>query len=90
MSKSPRVEHRPTPDVYFQRALATDGDWNAANYNSAEFDDLFGQLVELGCRKVTFSGGEPMLLASMASAGNEMLMVCSCRHHFVNPCVKFV
>jgi peptide/nickel transport system substrate-binding protein len=35
--------HRPTPDVYFQRALATDGDWNAANYASPEFDDLFTQ-----------------------------------------------
>ncbi len=35
--------HRPTPDVFFQRALATDGDWNAANYTSAEFDSLFGQ-----------------------------------------------
>ena len=35
--------HRPTPDVYFQRALATDGDWNAANYTSAEFDSLFEQ-----------------------------------------------
>jgi len=33
--------HRPTPDVYFARALQTDGDWNAANYNSAEFDGLF-------------------------------------------------
>jgi len=33
--------HRPTPDVYFARALQTDGDWNAANYNSAEFDALF-------------------------------------------------
>jgi peptide/nickel transport system substrate-binding protein len=35
--------HRPTPDVFFQRALATDGDWNAANYSSAEFDQLFTQ-----------------------------------------------
>lgn len=33
--------HRPTPDVYFGRALRTDGDWNGANYNSPEFDDLF-------------------------------------------------
>ena len=29
--------------MYFQRALATDGDWNAANYSSAEFDSLFEQ-----------------------------------------------
>ena len=35
--------HRPTPDVYFGRALQTDGDWNAANYNNPEFDDLFTQ-----------------------------------------------
>ena len=33
--------HRPTPDIYFGRALATDGDWNSSNYNSAEFDSLF-------------------------------------------------
>ena len=35
--------HRPTPDVYFGRALETDGDWNAANYNSPEFDALFAE-----------------------------------------------
>ena len=35
--------HRPTPDVYFGRALETDGDWNSSNYNSAEFDRLFGE-----------------------------------------------
>ena len=34
--------HRPTPDVYFARALETDGDWNSSNYTSAEFDKLFG------------------------------------------------
>jgi len=33
--------HRPTPDVYFGRALETDGDWNSSNYTSAEFDRLF-------------------------------------------------
>ena len=33
--------HRPTPDVYFGRALQTDGDWNSSNYASAEFDGLF-------------------------------------------------
>jgi peptide/nickel transport system substrate-binding protein len=33
--------HRPTPDVYFGRALETDGDWNSSNYASAEFDRLF-------------------------------------------------
>jgi peptide/nickel transport system substrate-binding protein len=33
--------HRPTPDVYFGRALETDGDWNSSNYASAEFDKLF-------------------------------------------------
>lgn len=33
--------HRPTPDIYFGRALATDGDWNSSNYASSEFDDLF-------------------------------------------------
>jgi len=33
--------HRPTPDVYFGRALETDGDWNSSNYNSEEFDGLF-------------------------------------------------
>ena len=35
--------HRPTPDVYFARALETDGDWNSSNYTSAEFDRLFGE-----------------------------------------------
>lgn len=33
--------HRPTPDIYFGRALQTDGDWNSSNYASAEFDRLF-------------------------------------------------
>lgn len=33
--------HRPTPDIYFGRALATGGDWNSSNYNSEEFDGLF-------------------------------------------------
>ena len=33
--------HRPTPDIYFGRALATDGDWNSSNYASPEFDQLF-------------------------------------------------
>lgn len=35
--------HRPTPDIYFGRALATDGDWNSSNYASEEFDRLFGE-----------------------------------------------
>ncbi len=35
--------HRPTPDIYFGRALATDGDWNSSNYASPEFDELFTQ-----------------------------------------------
>jgi peptide/nickel transport system substrate-binding protein len=35
--------HRPTPDVYFGRALETDGDWNSSNYASADFDALFAQ-----------------------------------------------
>ncbi len=35
--------HRPVPDVYFGRALQTDGDWNSSNYASAEFDRLFGE-----------------------------------------------
>jgi peptide/nickel transport system substrate-binding protein len=34
--------HRPTPDIYFGRALATDGDWNSSNYASPIFDGLFG------------------------------------------------
>lgn len=33
--------HRPTPDVFFGRALQTDGDWNSSNYASPEFDQLF-------------------------------------------------
>ncbi|MEM8923134.1 MAG: ABC transporter substrate-binding protein [Actinomycetota bacterium] len=32
--------HRPTPDIYFGRALRTDGDWNSSNYASSEFDQL--------------------------------------------------
>ncbi len=35
--------HRPTPDVYFGRALETDGDWNSSNYASSEFDSLFAE-----------------------------------------------
>ncbi|MEL6890061.1 MAG: ABC transporter substrate-binding protein [Actinomycetota bacterium] len=35
--------HRPTPDIFFGRALATDGDWNSSNYASADFDRLFGE-----------------------------------------------
>ncbi len=34
--------HRPTPDIFFGRALATDGDWNSSNYASSAFDGLFG------------------------------------------------
>jgi peptide/nickel transport system substrate-binding protein len=33
--------HRPTPDIFFGRALATDGDWNSSNYASPQFDQLF-------------------------------------------------
>ncbi len=33
--------HRPTPDIFFGRALQTDGDWNSSNYASPEFDALF-------------------------------------------------
>jgi len=35
--------HRPTPDVYFGRALETDGDWNSSNYASPDFDRLFAE-----------------------------------------------
>jgi len=35
--------HRPTPDIFFGRALQTDGDWNSSNYASSEFDSLFTQ-----------------------------------------------
>lgn len=35
--------HRPTPDIFFGRALQTDGDWNGSNYSNAEFDELFTQ-----------------------------------------------
>ncbi len=35
--------HRPTPDVYFGRALETDGDWNSSNYASPAFDALFAE-----------------------------------------------
>ncbi len=33
--------HRPTPDIYFGRALATGGDWNSSNYASDDFDAAF-------------------------------------------------
>ncbi len=33
--------HRPTPDIYFGRALATGGDWNSSNYASDAFDAAF-------------------------------------------------
>jgi peptide/nickel transport system substrate-binding protein len=32
--------HRPTPDIYFTRALQTDGDWNSSNYADADYDAL--------------------------------------------------
>ena len=32
--------HRPVPDIFFGRALQTDGDWNSSNYSSADFDRL--------------------------------------------------
>lgn len=32
--------HRPTPDIYFTRALQTDGDWNSSNYASSDYDAL--------------------------------------------------
>ena len=35
--------HRPTPDIFFGRALQTDGDWNSSNYASPAFDALFGE-----------------------------------------------
>ena len=35
--------HRPTPDIFFGRALQTDGDWNGSNYNSDAFNELFTQ-----------------------------------------------
>ncbi len=35
--------HRPTPDIFFGRALQTDGDWNSSNYASSDFDALFTQ-----------------------------------------------
>ncbi len=35
--------HRPVPDIFFGRALMTDGDWNSSNYASDEFDSLFSQ-----------------------------------------------
>lgn len=35
--------HRPTPDIFFGRALETGGDWNSSNYASEEFDALFSQ-----------------------------------------------
>jgi peptide/nickel transport system substrate-binding protein len=35
--------HRPTPDIFFGRALETDGDWNSSNYASSDFDTMFGE-----------------------------------------------
>lgn len=32
--------HRPTPDIFFTRALQTDGDWNSSNYADADYDAL--------------------------------------------------
>ena len=33
--------HRPTPDIFFGRALRTGGDWNGSNFASDTFDELF-------------------------------------------------
>jgi peptide/nickel transport system substrate-binding protein len=33
--------HRPTPDVFLNSALATNGVWNSSQYSSAEFDAAF-------------------------------------------------
>ena len=33
--------HRPVPDIFFGRALQTDGDWNSSNFANDQFDQLF-------------------------------------------------
>ncbi|MEM7272802.1 MAG: hypothetical protein AAF547_06975 [Actinomycetota bacterium] len=35
--------HRPVPDIFFGRALETDGDWNSSNFANSDFDRLFGE-----------------------------------------------
>jgi peptide/nickel transport system substrate-binding protein len=58
--------HRPTPDVYFGRALQTDGDWNSSNYASSEFDQLFKDYqaaVDVEAQTTAISGIQQVLHA---------------------------
>ncbi len=56
--------HRPTPDVYFGRALETDGDWNSSNYASPAFDQLFTDYqaaVDVAGQKTAVGGIQKLL-----------------------------
>ena len=35
--------HRATPDVFFNAAFSTGGQWNSSQYSSTEFDDAFSE-----------------------------------------------
>jgi peptide/nickel transport system substrate-binding protein len=53
--------HRPTPDVYLNAALSTNGVWNSSQYMSPEFDAAFAEYskattteaTKAACRKIT-------------------------------------
>jgi peptide/nickel transport system substrate-binding protein len=56
--------HRPVPDIFFARALRTDGDWNSSNYASDEFDTLFKDYqgaVDVDGQKTAIAGIQRLL-----------------------------
>ena len=69
--------HRPTPDIFFARALQTGGDWNSSNYASAEFDQLFADYqsaVDVDGQATAVSGIQALLQEDMPA----------CYHTFFN------
>ena len=63
--------HRPVPDIFFGRALQTDGDWNSSNYASDEFDALFTQYqgaVDVAGQTEAVSGIQQLLHEDMPAA----------------------
>ncbi len=51
--------HRPTPDVYLNAALFTDGVWNSSQYSSTEFDAAFREFqAAVGVEAQTVAAGK--------------------------------
>ena len=50
--------HRPTPDVYLNAALSTNGVWNSSQYSSSEFDNAFKDFQSsIGVEEQTAAAG---------------------------------